>query len=175
MNVQQIRDDFENHAHTGYVAYGLSMTDGHYAPEPKSSTVQKLHRAVPVTADFFRYGTDFEPTAEELAAYNATFEVGTGWKPSHLDLAVRWEKGWKTYAVTGTRHAYYLLRKLAPRDGFQGARLQDWLIDSNGYAHENVITLSEDDVLGSDSYGKYGSLLDRSNSHYDLERDDKDA
>lgn len=93
-------------------------------------------------------------------------------KPEHLDLAVRWNgRGWKLYEVTGTRHAYYLIRKLAQRDGFEAARLNDLLIRSDGYVEDNVIHLSVDDVTGSDSAGKYRALLDRNNAHYDLQRD----
>lgn len=94
-------------------------------------------------------------------------------EPDHLDLAVRWERGWKIYEVTGTRHAYYLLRKLAGRDGFEGARLNDILVAPNGERTDNVIALSVDDITGSDSSGTYRALLDRNNSHYDLERDDR--
>jgi hypothetical protein len=96
-------------------------------------------------------------------------------RPTSLDLAVRWERGWKTYEVTGTRHAYYLLRKLAQRDGFQGARLNDVLLDQDGWQIDNVISLSVDDVTGSDTHGKYRALLDRSNAHYDLERDEREV
>jgi len=94
-------------------------------------------------------------------------------EPDHLDLAVQWERGWKVYEVTGTRHAYYLLRKLVEREGFQGARLNDVLLDDKGWQVDNVISLSVDDITGSDRFGKYRALLDRSNAHYDLERDDK--
>jgi hypothetical protein len=178
MTVQDIRNAFETAAHSGYVGYGLSMTDGYYAPEPLSSTRSQLHRAVPLTADYFRYQTDFHPTDEQIAEYNATFEVGASWKPDHLDLAVAWQTKdglkWRTYEVTGTRHAYYLLRKLVQRRGFRSGRLQEWLVDGNGYAHENVISLDADDITGSDRHGKGRSLLDRNNSHYDLERDLKE-
>lgn len=96
-------------------------------------------------------------------------------RPTHLNLAVRWENApadrrWRTYEVTGTRHAYYLLRKLAQKDGFGCARLQDWLIPQTGPWVENVMALYPDDILGSDRAGKYRALLDRNNSHYDLER-----
>lgn len=171
MTTEDIRSLFEIKAHNGYVSYGLSMTDGYYAPEPFASTRDQLRRSVPLTADYFRYNTDFHPTEEELAEYNATFEVGLGWRPDHLDLVVRWEKGWRTYTVTGTRHAYYLLRKLSQRWGFQGARLRDMTVDHNGYLTYNVIALSVDDVTGSDRHGKYRALLDRNNAHYDLVRD----
>jgi phosphoserine phosphatase len=93
-------------------------------------------------------------------------------KPEQLDLAVRWSgRGWKLYIVTGTRHAYYLLRKLAQREGFEAARLNDVIVRSDGYVLDNVIHLSVDDVTGSDSAGKYRALLDRNNAHYDLARD----
>lgn len=175
VTTNEIRDAFETAAHGGYVSYGCSMTDGYYAPEPKSSTVSALRRAVPVDAGYFRYNTDFQPTDEQIAAYNATFEVGASWKPESLALAVFWQgKGWSTYTVTGTRHAYYLLRKLTRRNGFRSARLQDFLVDGNGYAHDNVISLDADDITGSDRHGKYRALLDRNNSHFDLERDLRD-
>lgn len=172
---QEIRETFESRAHQGYVGYGLSMTDGHYAPEPRRVTVDGLHRSIPVTSDSFRYNTDFRPTPEECEAYNETFRVPEDWRPQYLELAVRWDRGWKTYEVTGTRHAYYLLRKLAPRDGFTGARLRSWLKRSDGYVIPNVISLNDSDILGSDPHGKYRALLDRNNSHYDLERDLKDS
>lgn len=94
-------------------------------------------------------------------------------RPEHLELAVSWERGWKVYTVSGTRHAYYLLRKLADRRGFQGARLNDVLVHRDGSHSPNVIHLSVDDITGSDSAGKYRALLDRSNAHYDLARDDR--
>lgn len=94
-----------------------------------------------------------------------------GWKPDHLDLAVRWDRGWKVYEVTGTRHAYYLLLKLALRDGFQGARLNTPVARPDGWIVDQVMSLSDDDVTGSDTHGKFRSLLDRNNSHYDLTRD----
>lgn len=173
--VQEIRTAFESAAHGGYVGYGLSMTDGYYAPEPQSVTTRELHKAVPLSPEYFRYGSDFRPTQEQCDEYNATFEVGAGWKPDHLDMAVFFQgRGWQTFEVTGTRHAYYLLRKLVRRNGFKSARLQEWLVGTDGYAHENVISLSLDDVTGGDSAGKYRALLDRSNSHYDLERDLRD-
>lgn len=93
-------------------------------------------------------------------------------KPDHLDLAVRWDRGWKTYEVTGTWHAYYLLRKLAGRDGFQGARLNDVLVLPDGTRKDNVIALGPDDITGPDRFGKYQALLDRNNSSYDLEKDE---
>lgn len=83
----------------------------------------------------------------------------------HLDLAVRWERGWKTYEVTGTRHAYYMLRKIACQDGFNGARL-----DVSTPGTPNVTALSVDDITGDDTDGTYAALLDRSNPHYDLEK-----
>lgn len=174
MNVQQIRDEFETAAHDGYVSYGLSMTDGYYAPEPRSATVATLHRSVPVKPEDFWYNTDFKPSQAECDAYNATFEVGASWRPDYLNLAVQWDKGWKTYRVTGTRHAYYLLRKFAGRRGFKGARLEEILVGTNGYATPNVIALTDDDITGSDRFGKYRSLLDKNNTHYDLEHDDKE-
>lgn len=93
------------------------------------------------------------------------------WRPEELDLAVRWDRGWKVYTVTGTRHAYYLLRKLAVRQGFQGARLNDVIVREDGWVLDNVIHLDADDILGSDRHGKGRALLDRRNSHYDLARD----
>jgi hypothetical protein len=99
--------------------------------------------------------------------------AATTGRPDHLDLAVRWDRGWKTYEVTGTRHAYYLLRKLAGRDGFQGARLNDVLVAPNGTRTDNVIALDPDDITGSDRHGKYRALLDRNNSHYDLGKDER--
>jgi hypothetical protein len=177
MTVQDIRNTFETAAHSGYVGYGLSMTDGYYAPEPVSVTRSQLRRAVPLTADYFRYQTDFHPTDEQIAEYNATFEVGASWKPDHLDLAVAWQTTnglkWRTYEVTGTRHAYYLIRKLAGRKGFRRARLQEWLVGANGYATENIIGIAPDDVT-SDRHGVYRALLNKSNSHYDLQRDDRE-
>ena len=175
MTTNEIRDAFETAAHQGYVSYGCSMTDGYYAPEPKSSTVAELHRMVPVKPTDFRYNTEFRPTAEQCDEYNATFEVGASWKPDHLDLAVFWQgKGWQTLRVTGTRHAYFLLRKLAGRSGFRSARLLDLLVGTDGYVRDNVISFSRDEITGSDRHGKYAALLDRNNSHYDLERDDKE-
>lgn len=97
------------------------------------------------------------------------------WRPDELDLAVRWDRGWKLYHVTGTRHAYYLLRKLAGREGFQGARLNDPLLRSDGVIVDNVIHLSVSDITGPDTAGKYRALLDRSNRHYDLARDDREV
>jgi hypothetical protein len=170
MTIHETRNAFEHKAYNGYVSYGTSMTDGYYAPESRDSFVSLLRRQVPLTPDYFRYETEFHPTQAEVDEYNATFEVGYGWKPECLDLAVRWDKGWKAYEVTGTRHAYYLLRKLATRRGFQGARLQDFLVH-DGYCTPNIISLSADDITGSDRFGKGRALLDRNNAHYDLQRD----
>ncbi len=96
-------------------------------------------------------------------------------RPESLELAVSWSRGWRVYTVTGTRHAYYLLRKLAQRGGFQGARLNDVLVNRDGSRTPNVIHLSVDDVTGSDSAGKYRALLDRNNAHYDLARDEREV
>lgn len=115
------------------------------------------------------FGVSADTASMLLAAVRRT--PVQGWKPEHLDLAVRWDKGWRLYEVTGTRHAYYLLRKLAQRPGFQGARLNDILVRSDGWILDNIISLDVDDVTGSDRHGKYRALLDRRNSHYDLERD----
>lgn len=176
-SIEQIRADFERQAHGGYVSNGLGATDGYYAPEPLSVTRRQLRQAVPVTAAFFRYGNDWQPSQTELDRYNATFEVGASWRPDHLDVAVGWQTKdglkWRTYVVTGTRHAYYLIRKLAGRTGFVQARLQDWLVGTDGYLRENVISIRRDDVT-NDRAGKFGALLDRNNSHYDLERDDRE-
>lgn len=166
--INDIRDAFEQAAHDGYVNYGLSMTDGYYAPEPKSATVASLRRGVPIDASWFRYGTDFKPTDEEITRYNETFYVGPDYRPDHLDLAVQWRKGWKTYRVTGTRHAANLLRKLAGYHGFQGARLNDVIVDVLGYARDNVLFFDRDEITGSDRFGKFASLFDRDNSNYDL-------
>lgn len=165
-----IRDDFEAKAYSGYVGYGISMTDGYYAPEARSAFTAHLRRTVPVDPKHFRFNTEFQPTAEECDAYNATFRLGADWKPDHLEVAVRWNQGWKTYRVTGTRHAYYFIRKLAGREGFQAARVQDWLVDPQGYVKANVISLSLSDITGRDVHGKYRALLDRNNCHYDLAR-----
>jgi hypothetical protein len=166
--VEQIREAFEQAAHDGYVNYGISMTDGYYAPEPKSATVASLRRGVPLDASWFRYNTDFKPTDEEITRYNETFYVGADWKPETLTMAVQWARGWKTYQVTGTRHAYYLLRKLAGYEGFRQARLNSPVVGRDGYVHDNVLTIWADDVDRNDRAGIYSSLMDRSNSHYDL-------
>lgn len=172
MTANEIRKAFEDKAYSGYVSHGVSMTDGHYAPESRTAFVRQMRNCVPLAASFFRYDTEFRPTDEELAAYNATFEVGASWRPTHLDLAVNWEgKGWKSYEVTGTRHAFYLLRKLATRRGFRSALLNDMVVDFNGYLRENVISLDADDITGSDRHGKGRALLNRTNSNYDLQRD----
>lgn len=172
--VQQIRSEFESAAYSGYVGYGQSMSDGIYRPISRSASTAQLRRSVPVKPEDFLYNTDFRPTQAECDAYNATFEVGASWKPDHLDLAVEWEgKGWKTYTVTGTRHAYYFIRKLAGRQGFRQARLNDLLVD-DGYARDNVLTITYADATGHDRFGTYRSLLDRNNAHYDLERDLKE-
>jgi hypothetical protein len=123
-----------------------------------------------------RLGVPEALAATALAAIKTSDLYVTEYKgePTMLDLAVRWEQGWKTYEVTGTRHAYYLLRKLAQKDGFQGARLNDVLLDDEGWQMDNVIALDLDDITGSDRFGKYRALLDRTNAHYDLERDDRD-
>ena len=165
---EMIRNEFESATHSGYVAYGLSMTDGYYAPEPLSATVTDLHRSVPITPEFFRYGNDFTPTQDQLDEYNATFFVGADYKPDHLNLAVQWNNGWKTYSVTGTRHAAALLRKFAAYDGFQSARLNAPLLRTDGYLIQNVIRFDRDDITGSDRHGKYRGLTDRNNAQYDL-------
>lgn len=139
------------------------MAGQRYQPHTASLTRQGLRKSV---MEEFEVNRD---TAELILA--AVRRVRTDWKPEQLDLAVRWNgRGWKLYEVTGTRHAYYLIRKLAQREGFEGARLNDPLVRSDGYVIDNVIHLSTDDVLGSDSAGKYRALLDRNNSHYDLQR-----
>lgn len=169
--VKMIRDEFETLAHSGYVSAGIADTDGYYAPVAKSATVAELHRSVPLSAADFHYGTFFRPTQEMLDAYNATFHVGADYRADHLDLAVRWSsKGWKTYRVTGTRHAGYLLRKLAQSDGFETARLNAPLLRDDGYLVPNVISFDRDDVLGSDRFGKTRNLFDRNNAQYDLTR-----
>jgi len=93
--------------------------------------------------------------------------MSTAARPTCLELAVNWERGWKVYEVTGTRHAHFLLKKLAARDGFLGARLRDLLYESDGTVTNNVLMFSSQDILyGSE---KFGALLDRGNSNYDLE------
>jgi hypothetical protein len=166
--IEQIRDEFESAAHSGYVSAGIADTDGYYAPEPKSSTVTDLRRSVPITPAYFRYGNDFTPTQEQLTEYNETFYVGPDYKPDHLDLAVQWKNGWKTYRVTGTRHAAAMLRKFAGYNGFQGARLNAPLHREDGYLIQNVIRFDRDDITGSDRFGKYRGLTDRNNAQYDL-------
>lgn len=164
-NTDAVRDAFETNAHTGYIGYGLSMTDGYYAPEPKSATVRTLRQNVPITPEFFRYNTDFRPDAARCDEYNATFYVGTDYRPDHLDVAVQWEAGWKTYEVTGTRHAYYMIRKMAQKDGFHSARVNVPMITDTGYLRPNVIDLDSDDIDENDHHG----LLDRGNAYYDLD------
>lgn len=83
-----------------------------------------------------------------------------------LQLTVRWvHKDEQVLEVTGTRHAYYLLRKLAARWGFHSASL-----DVSVPLMRNVIRLDQDDITGSDRLGKFRHLLDRDNLHYDLAR-----
>lgn len=94
--------------------------------------------------------------------------VGTDYRPGTLELAVRWTQGWKTYDVTGTRHAYYLLRKLVQYRGFERARLNAPLVTSDGYLRPNVISFDEDDIIGSDRFGKFHALMDRNNAYFDL-------
>ena len=110
--------------------------------------------------------TDRETTALVLAAVRQS--PVKGWKPERLELAVRWDRGWKTYEVGGTRHTYYLLRKLAQYEGFQSARLNTPLERDDRWMVPNIITLDTDDITGSDRHGKYRALLDRNNTHYDL-------
>ena len=86
-------------------------------------------------------------------------------RPKSLPLAVHFDgRGWKTYNVTGTRHAYYTLRKIARSESFTGARLQEPM----GEGKFNVLALTPQDILTNSA--KYACLLDRSNTHYDLER-----
>lgn len=173
MTSTETQKTFETNAYDGYVSAGIADTDGYYAPEGKQTFVRQMRRSVPLTPDYFRYNSFFRPSAEDVDAYNATFKVNQGWKPDHLDLAVRWDKGWKTYSVTGTRHAYYLLRKLARRDDFEHAMLNDFMVTPQGYRLDNIISLNINDITGRDQHGKYRALLNRNNSHYDLERDDR--
>lgn len=93
-------------------------------------------------------------------------------KPDHLQLAASFTgRGWKTFKVTGTRHAYYLLRKLAADPKFSQARLREPLRTPDGrYVKDNVLVFSTEDILGSDSTGKYSHLLNRGNTHYDLRK-----
>lgn len=116
------------------------------------------------------FGVDADTAMMILAACRKA--PVTGWRPEMLDMAVYWEgKGWQLRQVTGTRHAYYLLRKLAGVKGFRAARLNDPLVRRDGWILDNVLHFSLDDITGSDTAGKYRALLDRRNSHYDLQRD----
>ena len=156
------REEFENAAYGGFVDHMRGD------PVGRSEFLRTLRRSVPVMPDSLRqHNSDFRPTARECGVYNATFYATEPLE--FLELAVKWERGWKTYEVTGTRHAYYLLLKLADRDGFQGARLNTPVTTDAGYRLDDVMSLSEDDILGSDRHGKFACLLDRNNTHYDLE------
>lgn len=86
---------------------------------------------------------------------------------TNLTVAVHWNKGWKTYTVTGTRHAGNLIRKFAGYRGFLSARLNDPLERPDGSTVDNVIHIFPDDVT-HDPAGKFGALFDRNNAHYDL-------
>lgn len=45
------RAEFEREAYKGYIAYGLSMTDGHFAPEPLAAWVE-IFRVDPVNSTY---------------------------------------------------------------------------------------------------------------------------
>lgn len=177
-NDRAFQEDFEQRAHRGYISYGQSMTDGFYAPEPLSATRRGMRKSVPLTPEYFRWNTDFRPSQDETDRYNACFHVGQFWRPEELEVAVAWqlrgEDGlrWKTYAVTGTRHAHFLIRKLAARNGFVSARLCDWLLTPEGYRIENVLSFTETDVARMSD--RFRALLDRANTNYDLERDNRE-
>lgn len=93
---------------------------------------------------------------------------------TEMIVAVRWAgtRPPKTYKVTGTRHAYYLIRKLAVDERFRGAIVHDWLTTQDGKRIPNEIQLFEQDVY-EDAYGKFRSLLNRNNTNYDLSRSAK--
>jgi hypothetical protein len=164
--ITAIRNDFETAAHKGYVSYGSSMTDGYYTPEPMSATVASLHRSVPVDARYFRADTEFRPTKEMIDAYNATFYVGADYVPETLDVAVHWASGWRTYTVTGRRHAFFLIRKFARRTGFQGARLRDIEVDVMGYEHDTVTAFHPDEI--NNNGPRFAGLTDQDHPHYSL-------
>lgn len=109
-------------------------------------------------------------TTTVLHEWTSEVPVSRPERPESLPLAVYFEgRGWKTFDVTGTRHAYYLIRKLAADPKFGQARLKEPLHDTDGtFVIDNVLVFTGQDVSGLSA--KYTGLLDRSNTHYDLKR-----
>lgn len=69
----------------------------------------------------------------------------------------------QNFPVNGTKHAYYLLRKIYS-NGRNGLYTRAVLSFSD--TPENRIRYSYEDVCGSDRMGKYNMLMDRNNKHF---------
>jgi hypothetical protein len=72
----------------------------------------------------------------------------------------------KIYEVTGTKHAYYLLRKMSNYDRFVSAYVTEPMSDGG----TNTITYWSVSDIRNDLHGKFSCLLDRNNSNYDNSR-----
>lgn len=70
-----------------------------------------------------------------------------------------------SYDVTGTRHAYYLLRKLAQNDWFDLATLITFVSDGEGDS-VNKMQFTQNDIITESA--KFASLLDRKNIAYEV-------
>lgn len=71
-----------------------------------------------------------------------------------------------SYDINGTRHAYYLLRKLAQKDWYELATIITFISDADGDRVEKMCITREDVASDSD---KFRSLLDRNNIAYEIQ------
>lgn len=168
---EQIRKDFEDAAYSGYVSRGVGDTDGWFRPIDRTSFEDAMRLRVPVNPqDFTRYNdTEFRPTEEQCAAYNATFLE----RPKELRLAVRYAKGWKTTKVTGTEAAHELLSSLAEEFGFLEARLEDYamldgywvpvrVIIHGSFVPNNKAITNKRHIRQGDRFRTFAKLLENS-------------
>lgn len=140
------RSEFEQQAYSGYISRGIGDTDGWYHPIDKTAFTCNLRLQVPVNPGYFKMmnNTEFRPTEEMCARYNATF-IG---KPSALRLAIRMEKGWKTTEVSGTENAHEFLCFVAEEWGFHEARLEDYAM-LDGYWVPQIVEIAGMFVKGN--------------------------
>lgn len=171
---EQVRKDFEDAAYSGYVSRGIGDTDGWYSPIDRTSFEDAMRLRVPVNPqDFTRYNdTEFRPTEEQCAAYNATFLE----RPKGLRLAVRYDKGWKTTEVIGTEAAHDLLSCLAEDFGFLEARLEDYamldgywvpvrVIIQGSFVPNNKAITNKRHIRQGDRFRTFAKLLENSETH----------
>lgn len=156
MDANEIRKNFEDRAYRGYVSQGIVSSDGYYAPIDRDAFVRSLRMSLPLSPDSFVYDTDFRPTEDECNEYNETFRT----RPEELRLAIKFTCGWRSVAVTGTRHAHQIIGEIAEtRKDFEQARLEDVKFLDDGYYAPVITTIPARFVTDADVTGSYARLL----------------